>query len=278
MGNFIFGVKDFVSDAPTLVQNDTLREKKALWETILQNSQYMHNRLPNCWLYFVTTGSWQDDPNLQAVINSGVKEIEASNLFESVKFDPLGADELRRLYQETKNKLAITINFQNRVTLPDIGKVEEAYLGIVPFEEFLKLIQDEAGHIFNIFDENVRDFLGDNEVNEKIEQTLKQGKYELFSILNNGVTLVAASITAVGNRVTVRDYQIVNGCQTSNVLHKMQKLNGIEKVYIPLRIIVTENDDVKNEVTIATNSQTEVKPEQIEALSQFQKKLELYYQ
>lgn len=58
----------------------------------------------------------------------------------------------------------------------------------------------------------------------------------------------------------------------------MQRLDGIENVYIPLRIIVTENDDIKNEVTIATNSQTEVKPEQIEALSQFQKKLELYYQ
>jgi hypothetical protein len=91
------------------------------------------------------------------------------------------------------------------------------------------------------------------------------------------VTVVASSLTPAGNRFTIRDYQVVNGCQTSHVLHDCQNLEGIEKVFVPIKIIVTDNDDIKTNITLATNSQTEVKTEQLEALSAFQRKLELYY-
>jgi len=278
IGNFILGVKDFLDDSPQLVQNEFVRKAKTIWDAVIARSALMHNRRPNCWLYYVTTGRWQDDQNLTAVIHSGVREIEDSGLFQEVNFYPLGADEIQRLFHETKNKLSTTISFQSKITLPDIGDVSEAYLGVLPFNEFLKLVQDDEGRAFSIFDENVRDFLGENQVNKKIAKSLRDGKYELFSILNNGVTLVASSLTPAGNRFTIRDYQIVNGCQTTNVLRECSELEGIERVSVPVKIIVTDNDDIKNEVTIATNSQTEVRAEQMEALTQFQKKLELYYE
>lgn len=278
IGHFILGVKDFLSDTPELVQNEFVKNAKTIWDAVIEHSALMHNRRPNCWLYYVTTGRWQDDQNLTAVIRSGKTEIEDSGLFQKVIFHSLGADEIQRLFHETKNKLSTTVSFQSRVTLPDIEGVSEAYLGFLPFREFLKLVQDDAGRAFSIFDENVRDFLGENQVNRKIAKSLRDGKYELFSILNNGVTLVASSLTPAGNRFTIRDYQIVNGCQTTNVLRRSSELKGIERVSVPVKIIVTDNDDIKNEVTIATNSQTEVKAEQMEALTQFQKKLELYYQ
>ena len=84
-------------------------------------------------------------------------------------------------------------------------------------------------------------------------------------------------MTPAGNRFTLRDYQIVNGCQTSHVLHDCKDLEGIEKVYVPIKIIVSDNDDIKTNITLATNSQTEVKTEQLEALSAFQRNLELYF-
>ncbi|WP_446719262.1 AIPR family protein, partial [Herbaspirillum sp. C7C2] len=49
---------------------------------------------------------------------------------------------------------------------------------------------------------------------------------ELFCVLNNRVTIVATSLTPAGNHFTLRDYQIVNGCQTSNVLHGSQTIAG----------------------------------------------------
>ncbi|MCU0569516.1 MAG: AIPR family protein [Oculatellaceae cyanobacterium Prado106] len=228
-------------------------------------------------LYYATTGKWVDDQNLKAVIESGNQEIEDSGLFEDILFEPYGANELQRLYHETRNKLSSTVTFQNRITLPDIEGVKEAFLGILPFREFLKLIQDSNESMYNIFYDNVRDFQGENEVNIKIKNTLREGKFDLFCVLNNGVTLVATSLTPAGNKFTLRDYQVVNGCQTSHVLHQSKAISGIERVNVPVKVIVTEDEDIKNQITLATNSQTEVKPEQLASLTLFQKKLELFY-
>ncbi|WP_421249349.1 AIPR family protein [Aeromonas sp. 603359] len=277
IGNFIHGIKDFLSDNPRLVQNEKIIKIKSIWEKMLSMSSYMINRRPACKIYYVCTGKWQNDQNLNAVITSGVEELEHLSLFESIDFDPLGASEIQRLYHETKNKLTATINFQNRITLPDIEGISEAYLGVIPYNEYLKLIQDDQKTIHSIFDDNVRDFQGENAVNRNIKRTLEDGKFDLFCVLNNGVTIVASSITPAGNRFTIRDYQIVNGCQTSHVLHDCQNIHGIENVFIPTKIIVTANDDIKTSITLATNSQTEVKAEQLEALSSFQRKLELYF-
>lgn len=277
IGSFIFGVKDFISDQSKLVHNEIVKNIKEIWELIISKSAFMVNRRPNCKLFYVTTGKWTGDTNLVAIAESGKSEIDNSGLFNEVIFSGLGANELQKLFHETKNKLSATITFQNRITLPDISGIKEAYLGILPFLEFISLVQDENQTIYSIFDDNVRDFQGDNEVNKKIKYTLNSGKFDLFSVLNNGVTIVSSSVTPAGNRFTLRDYQIVNGCQTSNVLHECRNIDGINGVHVPVKIIVTEDEEIKNEITLATNSQTEVKPEQLEALTQFQKKLEQYY-
>jgi hypothetical protein len=237
IGAFIHGVKDFLSDEPRLVQNEKIKHVKSLWDSVITLSSYMVNRRPYCKLFYVCTGKWVGDQNLQAVIDGGKKEIESIGLFDDVTITPNGANEIQKLYHETKNKLSTTITFQNRITLPDIEGVKEAYLGIVPFNEFIKLIQDENQTIHNIFDDNVRDFLGENAVNKKIKETIELRKFDLFCVLNNGVTVVASSLTPAGNRFTLRDYQIVNGCQTSNVLHECQRIPGIDGVNVPVKII-----------------------------------------
>lgn len=277
IGSFIFGVKDFISDQPKLVHNEKMKKLKEIWEAVISKSSYMVHRRPNCKLYYATTGKWIDDQNLRAVVSSGQIEIEDSGLFQETFFEPYGASELQRLYHETRNKLSSTVTFQNRITLPDIDGVKEAFLGILPFQEFLKLIQDSNESMYSIFYDNVRDFQGENEVNAKIKGTLDNGKFDLFCVLNNGVTLVATSLTPAGNKFTLRDYQIVNGCQTSHVLHKSKSIEGMNRVNVPVKVIVTEDEDIKNQITLATNSQTEVKPEQLASLTLFQKKLELYY-
>lgn len=277
VGSFIYGVKDFLSDEPKLVQNEKIMEIKAIWDSVINKSSYMINRRPHCRLFYVCTGKWVGDQNLQAIMDSGRTEIESIGIFEEVSITPNGASEIQKLYHETKNKLSTTINFQNRITLPDISDVKEAYLGVIPFGEFIKLIQDENQTIHSIFDDNVRDFQGENAVNRRIKGTLQNGKFDLFCVLNNGITLVATSITPAGNRFTLRDYQIVNGCQTSNILHECQSIPNIDTLNVPIKIIVTESEDIKTEITLATNSQTEVRTEQLEALSQFQKRLELYF-
>lgn len=94
--------------------------------------------------------------------------------------------------------------------------------------------------------------------------------------MNNGVTIVAKRIAPTGNRFVIEDYQIVNGCQTSYVLHESRATLG-DNVFVPIRLIATEDADIRNAIIKATNRQTQVAEDQLLALSDFPKSLEAFF-
>jgi hypothetical protein len=51
--------------------------------------------------------------------------------------------------------------------LPTIESIKESYVGFLPFSEYRKIIIDDYGKMRPIFDDNIRDFLGDVDVNKK---------------------------------------------------------------------------------------------------------------
>jgi hypothetical protein len=277
INTFLFGVKDFFSETPGLVRNSDIHRFADMSNYILGKAIHFKSN-PLCRLYYITTGQWSEDPNHITIVKSGLSQLRAENIFEDVSFFPLGASELSKLYRSTKNPNNAEFVFAEKVTLPDTTGVDEAYYGILPFSEFRKILFDENGNIRSVFDDNVRDFQGiDNPVNKKIDGTLRSGIPDQFVVLNNGVTVVASSLKTSANKFIINDFQIVNGCQTSNVLYQSRNLEGVDKIHIPFRLIVTANDDVKAQITLATNSQTAIKTEQLAVLSEFQKNLELYY-
>jgi hypothetical protein len=228
-------------------------------------------------VYYVTTGKWQQDQKLEARIEHEREALLELNIFSDVMFVPIDARALQRLYNSAKNRLTKSITFTGKVTLPSLPGVQESYLGFLPADEYLKLITDDAGNIVRgLFYDNVRDFQGDNPVNQEIDDTLKSPTRQLFVLLNNGVTIVADSISKTGDTFTIEDYQIVNGCQTSHVLfNNASALSGA--VQIPVKLIVSQDGGVKNRIIKATNRQTPVKTEDLTALTDFQKALEDYY-
>lgn len=277
INSFLFGVKDFFSEKPGLIRNEDVTRFAEISNHILQNAARFKEN-PKCKLYYVTTGKWSDDQNHIAAVNAAIDDLESENIFEAVEFNPIGASELTKLYRQTKNPSTAEFNFTDKVTLPEINGVQESYYGILPFEEFKKILVDEGGNIRSIFDDNVRDFQGsDNPVNKKINSTLTSEDPKQFVVLNNGVTVVATSLKTSGNKFIISDFQIVNGCQTSNILYQNIDNKDLIDLHIPFRLIVTGEDDVKSKITLATNSQTAIKTEQLAALSEFQRNLELYY-
>lgn len=254
INNFAFGVKDFFAEQPGLVRNEDITKCVEISDYLLGKASYFREN-PICKLYFVTTGSWSEDQNHIAVIENAKRELKAFNIFEHISFFPFGANEIGKLYRQSKSSISATFIFANKVTLPDLPGITEAYYGILPFSEFKNLLVDEDDKILNIFDDNVRDFQGENNpVNQVIKETITGEKSELFTVLNNGVTIVANSLRPSGNNFTVTDYQIVNGCQTSNVLFNQRHSEAVQKLGIPLKLIVTQDEDIKNQITIATNS------------------------
>lgn len=277
MNTFLFGVQDFFSLKPKLVRNDDVKRLAEISNYLFQKAPKFREN-PSLKLYYVTTGKWVEDVNLKAVIESGKALLEQTNLFDSIKFTPFGARELATAYRKTKESVSTTITFNNRVTIPKISGVSQAYIGLIPFSEFLKIVADDSDVLLNVFEDNVRDFQGENnDVNGGIASTLSNEDSEIFSVLNNGVTIVASSISPTGDQFTVTDYQIVNGCQTSNVLYNNRKGAYINKVSVPIKLIATNDDEVKTRITLATNNQTPIKKEQLASLTQFQRSLEQYY-
>jgi hypothetical protein len=84
-------------------------------------------------------------------------------------------------------------------------------------------------------------------------------------------------VRPTGNRFYIEDFQVVNGCQASHVLADSRDQID-DSVMIPLRLIGTQDEDVIGSIVHATNRQTEVKSEQFFAVTDFAKKLELFFQ
>ena len=234
---------------------------------------------PELILYYATLGTWVEDSNLVTTVSIGKENLKRTNLFSKIEFIPCGSAEIQSLYRKTKAKLTATFKFEKRVTMYSINDDEVGYSGVLPFREFKKLILEDSGATKPVFEDNIRDYLGPNpDVNQSICNTILSGDVNAFSMLNNGITIVASSISIPGDIATIEDYQIVNGCQTSNILiDNMDSVPNMDDLIIPVRIIATKDENLKNEITRATNSQTAIKKEQLEALSTFQKNLEEYY-
>ncbi len=156
-------------------------------------------------------------------------------------------------------------------------KIDEAYLGILPAQQFLSLVSTDEGVIKSILYDNVRDFQGENAVNQEIAETLNSPDADKFVVPNNGITIICKELrNIVRNRFLLGDYQIVNGCQTSHVLfYNRDRIS--DKVFVPVKIISTSDEDTVNRIVKATNRQTEVTDEQLMALDDFHKRLEAYY-
>ncbi|MER5445506.1 AIPR family protein [Streptomyces sp. NPDC002764] len=269
---------DFFSPNPTLPMNDELGQFKELVEKLYENSTAFRKGSPDLVVRYVTTGTWTGDSHLTSKVAAAKARLEELNIFETVSFECLGAREVQSLYRSAKNTVEAEFLFPNQVLLPDIEGVEQSYIGTVEASEYMKLISDTNGNIRkSLFYENVRDFQDYNDVNRGIRGTLQEGRLRgRFVVLNNGVTVVAREMSVVRDKFTLRDYQIVNGCQTSHVL--FDEKDQLDGVHVPLRLIVTQDEDVASSVTAATNKQTLVSDEDLKALEVLQKELEAFFE
>lgn len=226
----------------------------------------------------MTTGKWTDDQNLKVRRDAARKDVEDLGLFRRATFECVDAERLQRLYRESQNAVSVEITFSQHTVIPDIPGVEQAYLGLLPASEYLKLVENENQEMLTaIFDDNVRHWQEWNPVNNEIRNTLSNAETRvLFPLLNNGITIVAGRINPIPRRFLIEDYQVVNGCQTSFVLHECRELLD-DKTMIPVRLIATRDDGIKNAIIKATNRQTLVSDEQLFALSDFPKQLEAFF-
>jgi AIPR protein len=257
IGTFGFGVRDFFG-AGTLVRNEQIQNACAIMNALFSNSARFTKGNPSILMYYVTTGRWQNDQNLTARYQTEVNDLKDTGNFRSVDFIPVGADYVQKLYNQTKNAISREFVFYQKTVIPNINNVKQAYLGLIGAKEFLKIICDGDDLVESLFYENVRGWEGYNTINDEMRRTLVSKDSDRFALMNNGITIITRSLLTTGNKFTMGDFQIVNGCQTSNVLYDNRDILN-DAVRVPVRIIHTTDEGVTESVITATNRQTEVK-------------------
>ena len=278
IGGFGFAVADFFKQQPTLPRNTEVSSAAEIMSALYGRSGKFKRGNPACRLYFATTGTWTADQLLEGRRKSVVDDLTATNLFREVVFTPLGADGIQKLYRQTKNAIEREFIFENRVTIPDVPGVTQAYLGFLPVPELIKIIADDSGEMMgSLFYSNPRDWQDYNEVNSEIKSTLESTDRSRFVLMNNGITIIARDVRPTGNKFVIEDFQIVNGCQTSHVLFDRADKND-KSVAVPVRLIGTQDENVINAIIRATNRQTQVTEDQFFALQEFPKQLEQFFQ
>jgi hypothetical protein len=275
IGSFLQGVKEFFGQK-YMPFNDSIADKRDLTDKTFSVSVRFKSR-PKLHLFYCYAGKFQNDPNAEARASAGVDDLKATSLFSDVTFSFLDSGRLQERYQEVNLRIEREVLMTEFASLPQISGIRQAYLGLLPCKELIKLLSNSDGKLHkSVFNENVRDFLSSNPVNDEIEETVKSTeKQSRLAALNNGITIVAKSVNLVGKKFTLADYQIVNGCQTSNILFRNQK-SLRDDTTVPVKIIEAEDREIVNEIVRATNRQTEVKEEAFTVLSDFHKKLERF--
>lgn len=259
--------------------NDDVKSLLSLIDRIYHEGAKLRAN-PECRIYYVTTGTWQEPEHIVSTVKFQTSQLQGTNLFQSVKFIPFGAPQLQKAYRDTKYSIESCVNFERNIVLPKISNVQASYLGFLPAAEFLKLIVDSEGDLLqSVFIDNIRDFQGNNNVNLDIASTIQSENVDQFVLRNNGITIVARDLVITGQNFTVRDYQIVNGCQTSHVIynHRESLDNSNAKLFVPIKVIHTNDEDVIQDVIKSTNQHTPIDLSNLLAFTKFQRDLETYY-
>ncbi len=253
---------------------------ESLVETIHRFRTLYHQlaaRFPTLRLSYVYASKGVDPhPNVERKV-SNLEEVVKRHFPDSdFSFQFLGAPELlglaRRRPQRTY-KLQLAEN-------PISSNEQVGFVCLVGLFDFFKFIADDSGALQRqIFEANVRDYQGRTQVNDEIQDSLRTKSSEDFWWLNNGVSILATKASLGAKTLTIEDPQIVNGLQTSTEVYNYcsihERVDDDRKILV--RVIVPEEDESRDRIIKATNSQTVVQLSSLRATDRIHRDIEEYF-
>lgn len=280
--NFITGVVDMFSDSKAITKkmNEATTQKYKIIQKVLDNFELTQTR--QCFLYYVTPGDYIEDENHKSNLDKGFDLLKRLEIFDdnSIKMSFLDKNKIRERYEKIQVKNRAEFQLSNKIENPYIHGISESYFAIMEIKEYFNIVIDKTNNEIRngIFELNVRDFGGikDNRVNQDIEETIKSSSKGQFGLLNNGITIVGEKLEKARGKYVISNFYVVNGCQTTNVLFK-NKTEIDDSMWISVKIVITNDSSIINDIVKATNNQTEVTEIQLLSMDEYQKILESYY-
>jgi hypothetical protein len=282
ISNFSLGLNDFLSLNPSLPNGIYNIKMLEIMKVVFKNLKKVLNSRPSCSIYYCTSGTYKGEKEIKACFNIIETNVLDLDYFYDVSVQPIGRKEILSYWKDINEKNEAKLKLVEFCGIPKNKDIPQSYVAVVNAKEFVtELLLDSEGNLkHSVFDENIRSFLGvKNEVNSKINNTLESDeKKHLFSVLNNGITIVAPQLTLTPNskEMDLINYQIINGCQTSNTLvNNIDNLD--ETVNVVVRFIESPNNDISTDIISATNSQTGILSESFYGLKEKAKLVQHYF-
>jgi len=181
------------------------------------------------------------------------------------------------IYQRILNKRVTKIKLSVKAQDARGDKLLVGAVKLMELYHFMKAYRDQTGDLDQLYEKNVRRFLGARrKVNKAIKETLEQ-EPENFGLYNNGVTIVVKDFKKLKKGFELVEPYVVNGCQTTktiwDVLFKKFESGGtgsstelkewndkLDQGVIIMKVVKVdaENEKLLNDITRYTNSQNAV--------------------
>lgn len=161
-----------------------------------------------------------------------------------------------------------------------------SYLGVIP-GELLADIYDKYGA--KLLEGNVRSFLSTKvAVNKKIRETIINSP-EMFFAFNNGISVTARNVIVEEHEgmkyiVSAKDFQIINGGQTTASLYNARRNNhaDLSEIFVQMKLTeiddeivsVDEADALIRDISRSSNSQNKVSDADFFASHPFHRQME----
>jgi len=182
-----------------------------------------------------------------------------------IEFRVVDIEYIYKIYMSENNNVEFVLK---DVDLPcleilDTPDEYESYLSVLP-GEFLFKIYEKFGQ--RLLEQNVRTFLQfRGGVNKGLRNTI-EFKPEMFFAYNNGITATAEEIVLnkKGNIGKIKNFQIVNGGQTTSAIYAAKKTSKIDisKIYVQMKLSVVKDkekeDKFVSKVSEYANTQNKV--------------------
>jgi hypothetical protein len=268
----------FIQESPYSATDETLKNAREIFDVAINEVPKIRNGKPSLTARFVTTGLYRNPAELEKALSEFRNQLIDLSLFAEVDLKFIDRDDLTQLWVGTYSGTNATLDLFSQAALPEIAGIDEAYLAVVKANDFVEnlLVSADGNLRTQVFEENVRSFLGvDNAVNQSIIATVRSDGASRFPVMNNGITIVSPDVQLQGNKLHLKNFQIVNGCQTSNVL--FENRSQLKDIMVNIKIVETQNEDVFSELVRATNSQSKVDEKQFLSLRPIIKKVEQYF-
>ncbi len=277
---FQSGIIDFLSSSHAYPHSDFMSNARDVFDEILRHVGKIRDGKPKAAIYFATTARPADDREILAAKDALKASIADTGYFSDVDVALLKRDSVVDMWKSAAGQVEATLKVLGSAAFPKVPGVEESYVVTVNAADFVqKILSDKNGRIRQqIFEANVRDFIGlDSEVNAEISGTLNDPhKQQRFGILNNGVTIISPDIRLAGFEIFLKDFQVVNGCQTSHILFNYREKIAADATLM-LKLVETSDPEVVDDIVRSTNRQTKVDEVQFLATLDAVKAIERFF-